>query len=61
MIETMRLSTNFVVKQLFTNQFTKAGNLTISTEQNISIFSGKRKKWGAALVSGDSKSRVSQL
>jgi len=58
MIETMRLSTNFVVKQLFSNQFSKSGNLTISTEQNIAIFSGKRKKWGAALVSGDHKSRV---
>ncbi|XP_065213271.1 neither inactivation nor afterpotential protein C [Planococcus citri] len=57
MIETLRSSGNFVVKQLFANQFTKSGNLTISTDQNLAIFSGKRKKWGAALVSGDSKSR----
>lgn len=61
MIETLRLSSNFVVKQLYTNQFTKSGNLTISTEQNLAIFSGKRKKWGAALVSGDQKSRVSLI
>ena len=61
MIETLRLSGNFVVKQLFANQFTKSGNLTISTDQNLAIFSGKRKKWGAALVSGDSKSRVNFL
>ncbi|KAK7575499.1 hypothetical protein V9T40_011785 [Parthenolecanium corni] len=57
MIETLRQSSNFVIKQLFTNQFTKSGNLTISTEQNLAIFSGTRRKWGAALVSGDQKSR----
>lgn len=61
MIETLRLSGNFVVKQLFANQFTRSGNLTISTDQNLAIFSGKRKKWGAALVSGDSKSRVNLI
>lgn len=59
MIETMRQSSNFVVKQLFTNQLTKSGNLTISTDQNLGVFSGKRKKWGAALISGDQRSRVS--
>lgn len=59
MIETFRSSSNFVIKQLYTNQFTKSGNLTITIDQNLAIFAGKRKKWGAALVSGDQKSRVS--
>ncbi len=61
MIETMRQSSNFVIKQLFTNRLTKSGNLTISTEQNLAIFTGTRRKWGAALVSGDKNSRVSAV
>lgn len=60
LIEILSTSANSIVKQMFTNSFTRGGNLTISAEQNIAgIFSGKRKKWGTALISGDQKSRVS--
>ncbi|XP_039280465.1 neither inactivation nor afterpotential protein C isoform X3 [Nilaparvata lugens] len=50
MIETMRLSSDMVIKQLFTNQLTKSGNLTFSSDQTVSVTSGRKKRWGAALV-----------
>jgi len=57
MIEVLRESENFIVKQLFLNPLTKSGNLTISCDKNLSALTGKRKKWGAALISGDKNAR----
>ncbi|RZF36430.1 hypothetical protein LSTR_LSTR010850 [Laodelphax striatellus] len=57
MIETMRLSSDMVIKQLFTNQLTKSGNLTFSSDQTVSVASGRRKRWGAALVAESESGR----
>lgn len=59
MIETMRLSNDSIVKQLFTNQLSKSGNLTVPSDQNVPVMSGKKKRWGAALVAEKHKARVS--
>ncbi|XP_054282333.1 neither inactivation nor afterpotential protein C isoform X3 [Macrosteles quadrilineatus] len=50
MIETMRLSNDEVIKQLFTNQLSKSGNLTVHVDQSQQVTTGKKKRWGAALV-----------
>ncbi|CAH0394342.1 unnamed protein product [Bemisia tabaci] len=57
MIETLRTSSCKIVKQMFTNQLTKSGNLTISSDQNTLVAVGKKKRWGAALVQENQKSR----
>lgn len=59
MIETMRLSNDGIVKQLFTNQLSKSGNLTVPSDQTVPVVSGKKKRWGAALVAEKHKARVS--
>lgn len=60
MIETMRVSTDPVIKLLFTNQLSRSGNLTMPSEQKQAIAcGGKRKRWGAALVAEKSRARVS--
>lgn len=62
MIETLRTSHNGIVKQLFTNQLTRSGNLTLTSDQNVLAATGKKKRWGAALVGADStKLRVSTM
>lgn len=55
MIETMRLSNDTVIKQLFTNQLSKSGNLTVLVDQSQQVTSGKKKRWGAALVAEKQK------
>ncbi|KAL1458693.1 hypothetical protein WDU94_008823 [Cyamophila willieti] len=54
MIETLRSSHNGIVKQLFSNQLTRSGNLTLTSDQNVLAATGKKKRWGAALVGTDS-------
>lgn len=48
MIETMRMSSDNVVKQLFTGLLTKAGNLTVPTDPKAKA--KKEGRWSAALV-----------
>uniref|UniRef100_A0A1B6LPF4 Neither inactivation nor afterpotential protein C n=1 Tax=Graphocephala atropunctata TaxID=36148 RepID=A0A1B6LPF4_9HEMI len=55
MIETMRLSNDTVLKQLFTNQLSKSGNLTMPSDQSAPVASGKKKRWGQALVAEKSR------
>ncbi|XP_046675327.1 neither inactivation nor afterpotential protein C isoform X3 [Homalodisca vitripennis] len=55
MIETMRLSNDNVLKQLFTNQLSKSGNLTIHSDQSAPVATGKKKRWGQALVAEKSR------
>lgn len=60
MVETLRASSNAVVKVLFTNQLSKTGNLTVAYEpQQLSGKSqGVQKlKWGQALVAEKQKSK----
>ena len=59
MVETLRQSNNSVIKTLFTNQLSRSGNLTIITDQNVPVTSGKKKRWGAALVAEKQEARVS--
>lgn len=54
MIETLRSSHNGIIKQLFSNQLTRSGNLTLTSDQNVLAATGKKKRWGAALVGADS-------
>uniref|UniRef100_A0A1B6C2U7 Protein kinase domain-containing protein n=1 Tax=Clastoptera arizonana TaxID=38151 RepID=A0A1B6C2U7_9HEMI len=53
MIETMRVSTDSVIRTLFTNQLSRSGNLTIQstqTDNQVASCPGKKKRWGAALI-----------
>lgn len=58
MIETMRLSEDMVIRQMFTNKMSKSGNLTMQSDQVV-VTMGKRKRWGAALVAEKQLTRVS--
>ena len=59
-VETLRLSTSEVIKQLFLNQLTRTGNLTITVEHPKNTQSKTPKsKWGAALIQESTKLRVS--
>ncbi|KAL1381098.1 hypothetical protein pipiens_013709 [Culex pipiens pipiens] len=53
MIETLRNSTEDMVKILFSNPLSKTGNLTMAAEETLGVHtqkSNKKKRWGAALV-----------
>ncbi|KAJ6649151.1 Neither inactivation nor afterpotential protein C, partial [Pseudolycoriella hygida] len=59
MVETMRTSTDGIVKMMFTNQLSKTGNLTMAFEEQQvarSKPSGK-SKWGAVLVAEKTSSK----
>lgn len=61
MMETMRSSSEFIVKTSFTNPLTKTGNLTMAmnVDQSEPTAVGRRRsKWGAALISEKSKAKV---
>lgn len=58
MIETMRLSSDNILRQLFTNQLTKSGNLTLSADHTGDVATGRKKRWGAALVAENDCGRV---
>jgi myosin-3 len=57
-IDTMRLSSDTVVKNLFTNQFSRTGNLIMSAD-DCGIITDTKDRWGAPLIAGNtSKTRV---
>lgn len=57
MIGTMRLSSRDTIKQMFTNQLTKSGNLTIVHEHCLSVEKTSKNKW-SSLMRGSSNLRV---
>jgi myosin-3 len=60
-IDTMRLSSDTVVKNLFTNQFSRTGNLIMSAD-DCGIITNTKDRWGAPLIAGNtSKTRVKRL
>ncbi|PSN54627.1 hypothetical protein C0J52_10832 [Blattella germanica] len=50
MVDTLRLSSDKMMKLLFTNQLSRTGNLTMSAEDCGVILGKKKNKWGAALM-----------
>ena len=59
MMDTLRLSSDKMVKLLFTNQLSRTGNLTMSAADCGFILGNKKSKWGAALIADtDTKAKV---
>lgn len=61
MLETLRSSTENIVKICFTNSLTKSGNLTMAmnSDQTETPSGGRRaSKWGAALIKEKTMSKV---
>lgn len=61
MMETLRSSTEPIIKTCFTNPLSKSGNLTMAmhSEEPTGNEKGRRKsKWGAALISEKTKTKV---
>jgi hypothetical protein len=52
MVDTMCLSSDKVVKCLFTNQISRTGNLIMSAEACGVIANTNKERWGAALIPG---------
>ncbi|KDR20620.1 Neither inactivation nor afterpotential protein C [Zootermopsis nevadensis] len=52
MVETLRLSSNDVVKLLFTNQLSNTGNLIMSAE-DCGFITNMKNRWGTALMAGN--------
>ncbi|CAI6355450.1 unnamed protein product [Macrosiphum euphorbiae] len=52
-VETMRMSKDNVIKDLFSNRLTKSGNLTVCREKTLMVKTKNSKisRWGAALMS----------
>lgn len=64
MMETLRSSSEFVVRVCFTNALSKSGNLTMAmnSDQTEPTAKGRRSsKWGAALISEKTKAKVCKL
>ncbi|XP_049948905.1 neither inactivation nor afterpotential protein C isoform X1 [Schistocerca serialis cubense] len=61
MIETLRQSTDPVIRQLFTNQLSRPGNLTFTPEEQEAATTPstekKKSKWGRALVAENTRMR----
>lgn len=61
MMETLRSSSEYLVRICFTNPLSKSGNLTMAmnSDQTDSTAKGRRSsKWGAALISEKTKAKV---
>ena len=59
MIDTLRLSSDKMVKLLFSNQLSRTGNLTMSAEDCRVDIGNMKSKWGAALMAeNDNKTKV---
>lgn len=60
-VETMRISKDNVIKDLFINRLTKSGNLTVCKEKALIVKTknNKTSRWGAALVAEKTPIRVS--
>lgn len=59
-VESMRMSKNNIIKDLFTNRLTKSGNLTVSREKTLmgNPKNHKISRWGAALIAEKQPIRV---
>lgn len=59
-VETMRMSKDIVIKDLFTNRLTKSGNLTVCREKTLMVKTKNSKvsRWGAALLAEKTPIRV---
>jgi len=59
-VETMRMSKDNVIKDLFSNRLTKSGNLTICRDKTLLVKTKNNKisRWGAALISEKTPIRV---
>uniref|UniRef100_A0A336JYY3 non-specific serine/threonine protein kinase n=1 Tax=Culicoides sonorensis TaxID=179676 RepID=A0A336JYY3_CULSO len=55
MLETLRGSSEEIVKIMFLNLLTKTGNLTMTTEGEQNIVPKQKSKWGAALIAEKTK------
>ena len=53
MVDTVCLSSDKVVKCLFTNQLSRTGNLIMSAEACGVIANTNKERWGAALITGN--------
>lgn len=62
-VETMRTSTDCIVKMMFTNQLSKTGNLTMACDEQqvIRSKSSGKSKWGAALVAEKTSTKVKSI
>lgn len=60
-VETMRMSRNVAIKDLFTNRLTKSGNLTVCRDKTLMVRTKNDKisRWGAALMAEKTPIRVS--
>lgn len=58
MVESLRTSTDDIVKLLFTNKLSKTGNLTMTNEENIKCRHNRKGKWGAALLAERGRTKV---
>lgn len=58
MVETLRTSTDAIVKTLFMNKLSKTGNLTMTNEENLRCDHSGKGKWGAALVAEKGRTKV---
>lgn len=58
MLETLRGSSEDIIKLMFLNLLTKTGNLTMTTETEQIIPVNQKNKWGAALIAEKSKGQV---
>lgn len=62
MVDTMRSSSDTVVKYLFTKQLSRTGNLIMSAEACGAIASTNKERWGAALIAGNTcRAQVKKL
>jgi len=59
-VETMRMSKDNVIKDLFSNRLTKSGNLTVCRDKTLMVKNKNSKisRWGAALMSEKTPIRV---
>lgn len=59
-VETMRISKDNAIKDLFINRLTKSGNLTVCREKALIVKTKNNKinRWGAALVAEKTPIRV---
>lgn len=59
-VETMRMSKDNAIKDLFSNRLTKSGNLTVCREKALMVKTKNHKisRWGAALMAEKTPIRV---
>ncbi|XP_031623809.1 neither inactivation nor afterpotential protein C [Contarinia nasturtii] len=62
MMETLRISSDEIVKLLFLNPLSKTGNLTVAYNHQMPVSKedSNKSKWGAALVAEKQKSKLKQ-